>query len=156
MVLIALVLVGSGGAYLGFRASIQEDAPGLLWAWDASWGVSLTLVALALSIFARLTIELSDRVLRLSFGWIQLIRIEIPLASIEAADPVTYRPIRDFGGWGIRNGKFRGDRTAVYSVSGSSGVLLTLREPIRAAFCRTRKILVGTPDHGRLCDGLHC
>tara|TARA_B100001123_G_scaffold424049_1_gene535046 strand:- start:1951 stop:2439 length:489 start_codon:yes stop_codon:yes gene_type:complete len=44
--------------------------------------------------------------------------------EIEKAEAVTYRPIREYGGWGIRYG-WKGK---AYNVSGNKGVLLTPKE----------------------------
>jgi len=44
----------------------------------------------------------------------------IALAQIRGAESVQYRPIRDYGGWGIR----RGLTGWAYNVSGNRGVLL--------------------------------
>ena len=56
----------------------------------------------------------------------------IPWAEVERAWIRTYRPIREFGGWGIRFG--RGGRA--YTVRGTTGLQLILRDGSR--------ILVGT------------
>lgn len=44
-------------------------------------------------------------------------------ADIQAVEARTYNPLRDYGGWGIRDGK----KGKAYNVSGNSEVLLTLR-----------------------------
>jgi hypothetical protein len=49
----------------------------------------------------------------------------VPFAEIVRAEAVTYRPIREYGGWGIR---WAGPRKWAYNVSGRRGVLLTLRD----------------------------
>ena len=52
----------------------------------------------------------------------------IPLADIAAIETRTYRPIGEFGGWGVR-GFSR--RNMAYNVSGDQGVQLTLRDGSR-------------------------
>ncbi len=47
----------------------------------------------------------------------------IPISSVESADARTYRPLLEYGGWGI---KF-GPKGWVYNVSGTEGVQLKLR-----------------------------
>jgi hypothetical protein len=49
----------------------------------------------------------------------------IPLSEIGSVQAVTYRPLREFGGWGIRWG-WKGSRA--YSIAGNRGVELELRE----------------------------
>lgn len=76
----------------------------------------------------------------LFFWWLRLVvtvyadRVEIrfapfvhrviPKAEIAQARPLDYRPLRDFGGWGVRGW---GNRVA-YNVRGSRGVELTLSD----------------------------
>ncbi len=57
----------------------------------------------------------------------------IPLSTITSATPRTYRPLRDYFGWGIRWVPLRG---WVYSVSGDQGVQLVLGG--------RRKLLIGS------------
>lgn len=57
----------------------------------------------------------------------------IPLSTITSATPRTYRPIREYFGWGIRWVPLRG---WVYSVSGDQGVQLVLGG--------RRKLLIGS------------
>lgn len=47
----------------------------------------------------------------------------IPLSDIAAVDAVRYRPLRDFGGWGVRLGR----EGTMYSASGDRAVKLTLK-----------------------------
>lgn len=46
-----------------------------------------------------------------------------PFDTIARAVAITYRPLREYGGWGIRFGR----RGMAYNVSGNEGVLITLR-----------------------------
>ena len=57
----------------------------------------------------------------------------IPLSTITSAEPRTYRPMREYFGWGIRWMPLRG---WVYSVSGDQGVQLVLG--------RRRRLLIGS------------
>jgi hypothetical protein len=49
-------------------------------------------------------------------------RRTIPLAEIRSVQVVTYNPVADYGGWGIRKGR----RGWAYTVSGNRGVELEL------------------------------
>ena len=55
--------------------------------------------------------------------WVPLTRRTFPSATIVSAEAVAYRPLRQFGGWGIRFGR---GRTRAYSMSGDRAVRLTL------------------------------
>lgn len=47
---------------------------------------------------------------------------DVPCREIAAAEAVSYRPLREYGGWGIR----RGRGGPAYTVSGNRGVRVTL------------------------------
>lgn len=55
--------------------------------------------------------------------------------GIRNAEACTYRPLRDYGGWGIRYGKMG----KAYNVSGNKGVMLTLTDG--------KMVLIGSNDH---------
>ena len=59
--------------------------------------------------------------------WVKFVLLwrprNIPFEDILSAESVTYRPIRDYGGWGIR----AGPKGKAYNVSGDRGVQLELR-----------------------------
>lgn len=62
------------------------------------------------------------------FGWIPTYRQSIPIASITSIEVVSYRPLADCGGWGIRRGR---DGERVLNARGSRGVRLTLTDGSR-------------------------
>lgn len=85
--------------------------------------VGMTLLALGLvTLFwrARLVVEVHPGSLHVRF-W-PLGNRRFPLADIEHAEAVTYRPLRDYGGWGLRYGP----KSRAYNVSGDRGVQLSL------------------------------
>jgi len=62
--------------------------------------------------------------IRVQFGFAFPLYVRnIPLSEIEAASSVTYSPIGEYGGWGIRG---MGSRVAL-NARGNRGVLLTLK-----------------------------
>ena len=78
----------------------------------------------------QLIVEVSeDSVL---INYMPLTKTSIPLADIQEAEARTYRPLQEYGGWGIRR---RSNRRA-YNVSGNSGVEITLHDG--------RKIMIGS------------
>ena len=81
-----------------------------------------TAIMLNLSILAtRIT---QDHV-EVSLGrWIPFFRKRIPLAALRSFKAVTYRPLRDAGGWGIRYGRFEGAQCWFYNARGKEGVLI--------------------------------
>jgi len=59
-------------------------------------------------------------------------------SAIDNAEPVTYSPLKDYGGWGIRYGA----KGKAYNVSGNQGVVITLETG--------QSILIGSQRHEEL------
>lgn len=72
---------------------------------------------------ARLTIEVDADAIEIRYR--PFMRRTIRLDSVAAVDAVTYNPLRDYGGWGIRGWS---RRKVAYNISGDRGVLLTLAD----------------------------
>lgn len=118
---------------LGVTAGLL-GAAGVLWASSLERGCCRTVsrvslpVAVAvllgiawLAAFARLEVA----VMRTSveIRWFPFAKRSVAFEQILRAEAVTYRPVRQFGGWGIRFGP-KGARA--YSMSGDRAVALTL------------------------------
>ncbi len=87
-----------------------------------SVGVVL-LVVLALTVaFMRLDVEVRSNHIFIAFGPVHLIRKRIHLSDIESVRGLTYRPLVEFGGWGIR---WRPGRTA-WTIRGNQAAAITL------------------------------
>lgn len=95
-----------------------------------------------LGLFSELTLTVTGR--GILIRWFPFTRRFIPLADIMSHAPVTYRPLADYGGWGLRF-SFRGKGRA-YSMSGNRGLLLTLTNG--------RKVMLGSPDPESLSRAL--
>lgn len=67
---------------------------------------------------------------------------EIPMREIQKVEAITYRPLLDYGGWGVRTRR----GTVAYTVSGNQGVQLTLNDG--------RKILLGSQDADALAKAI--
>jgi len=110
-------------------------------------GVPLVLLPL---MFGRLRIRVDASMLTAEFGYLGWPIQRVPLDNITRARVVTYRPILQFGGWGIRAGRLNGEQTSVYTVRGSTGVLLELVEEQRVSGSRTKRFLVGSLEPERM------
>jgi hypothetical protein len=88
--------------------------------------------AMALLWFAHLDVAVRDRELAIRFVPFHLKPRTIAFDEIAQAQARRYRPIVEYGGWGIRYG-FNG---MAYNVSGNEGVQLTLRNG--------KRILIGS------------
>ena len=71
-----------------------------------------------------------------------LYRRRVALADITEVRAVTYRPLRDAGGWGIRWGRFEGNRCAFLNARGDQGVFLLLQNG--------KRLIVGSQNAGAL------
>jgi hypothetical protein len=87
---------------------------------------------LGILLFSRLIVEVRGDALRIRFAPFHRRFVEIPLAEIASHAARRYRPIGEYGGWGIRGLA----RNRAYNVRGDRGVQLVLRDG--------RKILIGS------------
>jgi hypothetical protein len=72
-----------------------------------------------------MTTEVTPTKLRVWFGWIPTYRRVLPLDTVRSVEVVTYRPIADYGFWGIRSGR-DGERALI--ARGNRGVRLELTD----------------------------
>ena len=105
--------------------------------------VGLLLLALPI-FFARLRTRIDDSNLTVEWGWLAWPRQCIPLSEILSARPVTYNPVLQFRGWGMRRGRIDGNKTSVYSTRGTRGVLIELSMERKIALRATKWFLIGT------------
>ncbi len=78
--------------------------------------------------FLRMTTEVTPIDLRVWFGWIPTYRRTILVATIIRLEVVTYRPLADYWGWGIRTGR---DGERVLNARGNRGIRIDLADGTR-------------------------
>jgi len=78
--------------------------------------------------FLRMTTEVTPTDLRVWFGWVPTYRRIVPIGTIVRIEVVTYRPLADYWGWGIRSGR---DGERVLNARGDRGVRLDLADGTR-------------------------
>ena len=137
-----LYLLGVAGVVLAQFAAV----PNMPWV-PAVVGVPLILLPL---MFGRLRIRMDAEMLTAEFGYLGWPIQRVPLTKIVRARVVSYRPIVQFGGWGIRAGRLDGELTSVYTVRRTTGVLLELAEEHRISGFRTKRFLIGSLESERL------
>lgn len=81
----------------------------------------------------QLTTEITDEVILIRFNFFHRKSKIITWNEIQKAEIITYNPIMDYGGWGI---KYGGLNSIAYNVSGNQGLQLYLKNG--------KKILIGT------------
>lgn len=83
--------------------------------------IGLLLLAVHALFFSMETSVYRDRV-HVEWGYLRFFHQNIPLTPATVAEAVTYSPLRDFGGWGIRRGR---DGTFCFNMRGNRGVMIT-------------------------------
>ncbi len=98
--------------------------PGPTWLLGLVFGIQLLLFAGIFSMlhWMKLITEIHDGYLFVTFK--PLLDRAIPIRSIRSAEPRTYRPIREYGGWGVRMGGLGNGKA--YNAQGNRGVQLVL------------------------------
>jgi hypothetical protein len=91
---------------------------------------------------ARLVTQVHERELLLRFRPFHRQPVRLPLEEIVEWEAVTYRPLAEYGGWGIRYGP----KGKAYNVSGDRGVRLRL--------ARGESLLIGSQRAGELAAAI--
>jgi hypothetical protein len=91
----------------------------------------------ALILLAKLVVTVDDTFVRIR--WIPFAWRTIRLADVESANARTYRPIREYGGWGVRWSPGRG---MAWNASGDRGVQVDL--------ANGKTLLIGSQRAGEL------
>lgn len=136
-----LLAMAAAGAWMTFilQVIIGIDPKGepmsdlSAWIVMAVAGIALPLLFLS----ARLTVDVDPE--RLSLRYRPFLKKELQPGDIVKAYPRSYRPIIEYGGWGVRWTPWRG---WAYNVSGGRGVQLELASG--------KKLLIGSQDPEQL------
>lgn len=116
-----LLLWGAmGSAAVGVAADrVPGGGPGPL------MGALAILLAGALIqlLFGGLTVVVESDGIRAGLGNGWIFRTRIALDDVESMEPVTYSPLREFGGWGLRGSS----RKRAWTARGNRALVLTLR-----------------------------
>lgn len=103
-------------------------AVALIPAEESHWWIALpVLIGLGVYLlFTPMTVEVDVEAMHVRFGRLNWPRWVFPLREIEDVRVVTFRPLRDYGGWGIRRGSDgyclnqRGDRGVRFEHAGGT------------------------------------
>ena len=120
---VAFVLAVGGIAFALWNEATAPRPPGepsLTLQWLAGLGVGLVVVALIL--YVRLLVRVTDTHVFVHYR--PLSRRTIPLSEIVSCEACRYRPIWEYGGWGLRLGR----NNWAYTVSGREGVQLRFKQ----------------------------
>jgi hypothetical protein len=89
-----------------------------------------------------------------SFGYIGLIKKEIALSNIRESEIVDFNPLKQFGGWGIKIGKYNDKKTLLFALSGDKGLLVKLKEQIRYYGRGVDQIIIGSKQPEKLYEAI--
>lgn len=137
----ALVIVGALAVWLLVAAQVVGGSD------ESGWVLAVLAVVVGVGLpllfgLARLTVEVfADRI---EVRYRPFVRRTIALDTVVAADAVTYRALREYGGWGIKGWS---RRKVAYNVRGDRGVLLTLADG--------RTVLLGSQRADDLAAAIH-
>jgi hypothetical protein len=87
--------------------------------------VGIGLVMFLVCFVLHMTTEVTPTDIRVWFGWVPIYRRLVPLGELHRVEIVTFRPIADYGFWGIRSGR-DGERALI--ARGNRGVRLELTD----------------------------
>lgn len=100
----------------GVYREAQSFAP---WVWVI---ILVSLAILAGVLMTRLSTTVTREDVRVRYG--PLYSLRVPVSEIARAEALLYRPIRDYGGWGIRGTR----KHRALNARGDRGVLITRRD----------------------------
>ncbi|MCB9139550.1 MAG: hypothetical protein H6642_14505 [Caldilineaceae bacterium] len=124
--------------FLGRPVGTNPSPDWMVWLFWLIFGILFPLAFY----YMRLEVIVDPAAVRINFRPI-LTRV-IPLSDIVAAEPRTYDPLREYGGWGIRG--VMGKKKA-YTTTGREGVELTLRSGER--------LMIGSQHPGILAEAIN-
>jgi hypothetical protein len=133
--LIASVEVVTALGLLHGRARSLELVLGLM------VGIALVMFVVVFLLF--MTTEVTPTDVRVWFGWVPIYRRIVPIGDVRRIEIVTFRPIVEYGFWGIRSGR---DGTRALIARGNRGVRLDLTDG--------SVLLIGSQRPGALASAL--
>jgi hypothetical protein len=100
---------------------------GRAWSYELLLGivVGIGLLLFLAVLLLHMTTEVTPTDVRVWFGWVPIYRRVVALPEIRRVEPTTFRPIADYGFWGIRSGR-DGERALI--ARGNRGVRLELAD----------------------------
>ena len=123
--------------FLAALVPLFELAEGNVGSSEGAMPVGVAVLCLSLgfgipSLFYLLMGQLRTRVtgeeIDMRWGFAEVIKKKIPFEKIEGAEAVTYSPIREFGGWGIRVGA---NKKKGWTICGNRALVLNLKDGAR-------------------------
>jgi hypothetical protein len=133
--LMALMVLVGGFFAFGPPRLVDNAAPANARGFAFPIGLSIGLFVPPILVVGvlRMTTEVTLGTVDLWFGWVATYRKTIEISRITRLEVIQYRPLRDYGGWGIRWGR---DGERVFNARGDRGV--------RLYFADGSRVLIGS------------
>lgn len=143
----ALVCSVAAGIVICVVASaIQESTNATALVTSVLGGIVALIAIVALFLVTNLETEVRSDCLRVRLFPFHIRHREIPVQDLSQCYARTYKPIREYGGWGIRY-SFRKGRGKAYNLSGNKGVQLV--------FKNGKRLLIGSQKPDELADTIN-
>jgi hypothetical protein len=128
--LILLTLVAAVIPLMNIVEGNIGNGPGQMPVWAAalSFLVGVGIPAGIYSLMGQLRTRITEEHIDIRWGYLEVIKKKIPHGDVEKAEPVTYSPLAEFGGWGIRVG---GKKKKAWTMRGNRALLLHLKDGTR-------------------------
>jgi hypothetical protein len=128
--LILLTLVAAVIPLSEFAKGNVGSGPGAMpfWAAALSFLLGVGIPAGVYSLMGQLRTRITEEHIDVRWGYLDVIKKRIPIRDVEKAEAVTYSPLAEFGGWGIRVG---GNKKRAWTVRGNRALLLHLKNGTR-------------------------
>ena len=105
------------------------------------WGVAVLVMAILVGVLTmRVSTTITRQDVRVRCGFLYSLRV--PVSEIARAEALQYRPIRDYGGWGVRGTR----KHRALNARGDRGVLITRRDG--------STVMIGSQKPRQLLDAL--
>jgi hypothetical protein len=103
---------------------------GRIWSFEVAAGllIGVALLVFLIIFLLQMTTEVMPTELRVWFGWAPGSARVVAISAIRRVEVVTYRPIADYGFWGVRAGR---DGEKAYIARGNRGVRIELNDGSR-------------------------
>jgi len=126
--------------------AIQDSVDASVFVTAILGGIVAPITIVALFLVTNLETEVRSDCLRVRLFPFHIRHREIPAEDLSECYARTYKPIREYGGWGIRCG-FRKGIGRAYNMKGSQGVQLVFKDG--------KKLLIGSQNPDQLAEAIN-
>ena len=126
--------------------AIQDSVDATVFVTLILGGIVAPIAIVALVLLSKLETEVRPDRLRVRLFPFHIRHREIPIENLSECYARTYKPIREYGGWGIRCG-FRKGSGKAYNMKGNQGVQLVFKDG--------KRLLIGSQKPDELAEAIN-